>query len=397
MDAPFLPLANRLACLRPTAVNEILAEVRQVQASGRRTISLMRGEPDFATPSHIKSAAMKALIDGRTHYPDNRGELALREAIAAKLITDYNLHYKPDSEVLVTTGATMGIFAALAAILNDGDEVLLPDPIYDAYRSPIAFAGGRARSVPAELRGGRFCLDMAAIESAWTPRCRCLLLNTPWNPVGTVFTRRELSEIAAFVEKRNLILISDEIYEAITYGDCKHVPPSALGEAIKDRTILINSLSKTYAMTGWRVGYCAAPAGLIQGMYLILQQCSRGPATFVQDAAVAALKGPQDCVLEMRHEFSQRRALVGAKLNGVTGARVLLPEGGFFAIVDVRELQHSSDEIRRRLLREHGVVVVQGAAYGPAAEGTLRISFASGGGMLADALDQLKNGLLAIR
>jgi aspartate aminotransferase len=396
MVAPRLPLSDRIALLRPTAVNAILAEVRQVQANGRKVVSLMRGEPDFATPLHIKAAAIMALNDGRTHYPDNRGEPALREAIAARLHDDYNLRYDPSREILVTTGATLGIYAALAAVLNDGDEVLLPDPIYDAYHSPIRLVGGRVRSVRAELRGERYCLGIDVLDAAWTPNCKCLLLNTPWNPVGTVFTRQELSDIAEFVQRRNLILISDEIYEAITYGECVHQPPATISEALRARTILVNSLSKTYAMTGWRLGYCAGPRELVEAMFLVLQQSSRGPATFVQDAAVAALKGPQACVQEMRREFSRRRTLVGERLRGIDGVRALLPEGGFFALVDVRALGRTSDEVRRQLLHHWGVVVVHGAAYGPAAEGILRVSFASGGDILADGLESLRSGLLAI-
>ena len=389
-------LSGRIAELRPTAVNAILAEVRQLQAEGRSLVSLMRGEPDFETPPHIVDAAVRALAAGRTHYPDNRGEPALREAIAERMLQDYHLRFDPVGEILVTSGATFGIYAALAAVLDGGDEVLLPDPIYDAYQSPIRLVGGRVRPVRAGLRGGRFGLDIEALEAAWTPACKALLLNTPWNPVGTVLTGLELSEVAAFVERRNLVLISDEIYEAIVYGNCRHVSPATLSDAIRARTIMVNSFSKTYAMTGWRLGYCAGPSELIQAMFLVLQQSSRGPATFVQDAGVAALRGPQTCVSAMRREFAARRELVAEKLQDIPGVRVLLPEGGFFALVDVRQLGQSSDEIRRRLLNESGVVVVHGAAYGPGGEGMLRVSFASGGPTLARGLELLKTGLLAI-
>lgn len=389
-------VARRIAELRPTAVNAILTEVRRLQVEGRPLVSLMRGEPDFETPRHIVDAATRALAAGRTHYPDNRGEPALREVIAARLLDDHQLRYDPGSDVLVTSGATFGIYAALAAVLNEGDEVLLPDPIYDAYQSPIRLVGGRSRPVRAELRGGRLCIDVDALEAAWTPACKALLLNTPWNPVGTVLTERELAEVAAFVERKNLVLISDEIYEAIVYGTCRHVSPATLSDAIRARTILVNSFSKTYAMTGWRVGYCAGPSELIRAMFLVLQQSSRGPATFVQDAGVAALRGPQTCVVDMRREFAVRRAQVAEQLQDIPGVNLLLPEGGFFAIVDVRQLGRPSDEIRRRLLNESGVVVVHGAAYGPGGEGMLRISFASGGTTLARGLELLKNGLLAI-
>ena len=356
----------------------------------------MRGEPDFATPAHIADAAVTALRSGRTRYPDNRGEPGLREAIAVKLARDNAVTANPDTGILVTTGATLGIHCALTALLGPGDEVLLPEPIYDAYQSPIRLAGGHVRSVPSSIAEGRFTIDVDALEAAWTAKARVLLLNTPWNPVGTVFRRAELEALAAFVIRRDLTLISDEIYEAITYEGARHLSPAALGPEIQARTVIVNSLSKTYAMTGWRAGYCAGPPGIIQQMLLVLQQSSRGPATFVQDAAAAALSGPQACVEAMRGEYTRRRRQVIDALRGVPRVRVLPPEGGFFAMVDVRELGIGSSELRRRLLRDAGVAVVHGAAYGPTGEGTLRVSFGSGGAALATGVERLRGGLLAI-
>ena len=204
--------------------------------------------------------------------------------------------------------------------------------------------------------------------------------------MGTVLRRDELEMIARFCDRRNLFLISDEIYEAITYGEAVHVSP--LEVALRDRCELVNSLSKTYSMTGWRVGYCAGPAPLIQAMLLVLAQSSRGPATFIQDAAAEALTGPQDCVATMRQEYARRRAQVIERLPGV-----IEPEGGFFAMVDVRQSGIPSNDIRQRLMREHGVVVAHGSAYGPGGEGTLRVSFASGGENLARGLELLRVGL----
>ena len=397
MQPAGLPRAARTRRLEPTAVNSILAEVRQLRREGRSLVSLMRGEPDFSTPAHIVEAASRALREGRTSYPDNRGEPALREAVAEKLLRENGVVYDSGTEILITSGATFGIYAALTATLNEGEEVMLPDPIYDAYVSAIRLAGGRVRPVRSRIEAGRFRLGVEALEAAWTPACRLFLLNTPWNPTGTVFSREELAAIAEFVERRNLLLVSDEIYEAITYDGRTHVSPASLGEPVRARTIVVNSFSKTYAMTGWRVGYCAAPREAIDAMFLVLQQSSRGPATFAQDAAAAALRGPQQCVLEMRAEYEQRRALVADRLQGTAGAAVLLPEGGFFAMVDVGALGAPSEEIRRRLLHEHGVVVVHGSAYGAAGEGTLRVSFASGGENLALGLERLHKGLTAGR
>jgi aspartate/methionine/tyrosine aminotransferase len=396
MPAQAARLTDRISLLKPTAVNAILAEVRALHAQGRSAVSLMRGEPDFVTAEHIVEAAVRALRSGRTKYPDNRGELPLREAVAAKLADANSLQFDPGLEILITDGATLGVFAALMALAGSGDEVLLPDPIYDAYQSPIRLTGATPRPVASTIEGGRFRVTIEALEASCTPSTRVLLLNTPWNPVGTVFTKSELSEIAAFVSRRDLMLISDEIYEKITYDDRVHVSPAAVSDELKQRCVIVNSLSKTYAMPGWRLGYCAGPAEVIQSMFLILQQSSRGAATFVQDAGVTALTGPQDCVDLMRDEYAMRRFSVLHALRGLRMATVMAPEGGFFAMVDVSRSGLSSDEVRRRLLNDAGVVVIHGAAYGPGGEGTLRVSFASGGENLSRGLELLRQGLSAL-
>jgi aspartate/methionine/tyrosine aminotransferase len=374
-------------------VNRILAEVRTLQAAGASLVSLMRGEPDLPTPAHIVDAAKQALDRGRTGYPDNRGEIALRQAVADKIARDNGVHYDAETEILITTGATFGIYAALSAVLNPGDEVLLPEPVYDAYHSPVALTGGVVRSVPCHIVNGRFTLDIADLDAACTSSTRVLLLNTPWNPTGTVFSRSELEAVGEFVCRRRLMLLSDEIYETIVYDGNRHICPASLSAELRERTIVLNSLSKTYAMTGWRIGYCAAAREWIDAMFLVLQQSSRGPATFLQDAAAAALTSSQQCVEEMRAEYARRRRLVCDRLATLRGPRVLAPQGGFFAMLDVRGCGLPSDEVRRRLMREAGVVVVHGSAYGESGEGTLRVSFASGGAALGQGLDRLSIGL----
>ena len=386
-------IAARVTGLRPTAVNTVLAEVRQLQAEGGSLVSLMRGQPDTPTPAHIIEAAQRALRDGRTGYADNQGEPNLRAALAEKLARDNGLTYDPGREILVTDGATCGISTALAVLVEPDSEVLLPDPIYDAYAGPIALWGGRPVAVSSQVQGGRFTFDRAALEAALTPRTRLLLLNTPWNPVGTVLSRDELRAIMAFAVEHGLFVISDEIYEALVYDGRRHVSPASLSAEARQRTVLVNSLSKTYAMTGWRVGYCAAPAEVIRAMLLVLQQSSRGPATFVQDAAACALRSDQGCVRTMTAEYEARRNLVVSSLAGMPGVEAPAPEGGLFVMVDVRQLGRSSDEVRRYLLREAGVVVIHGAAYGPAGEGTLRVSFAAGGPVLEQGLERLRQAL----
>jgi len=392
-----LSLSSRVSLLKPTAINSILAEVRALQSEGRKLASLMRGEPDFRTAPHIVEASIKALRDGRTGYPDNRGEIELRKAVCEKLERENNLSFDPGTQILITDGATLGIHAALTALLNPGDEVLLPDPVYDAYQSPIRLAGGVVRPVASRFEGGRFYLDPEALDAAWTPAAKVLILNAPWNPVGTVFREKELLAIADFVMRRNLILISDEIYEWITYEGHKHISPAAEVIALRDRCILVNSFSKTYAMTGWRLGYCAGPKEIIHAMFMVLAQSCRGPVTFVQDAGAAALRGSQQCVDQMRCAYAERRALVLERLAGIPGVHALPPEGGFFSILDVREKGIPSNEIRRRLLHESGVVVVHGSAYGQGGEGTLRVSFASGGEVLSTGLERLRDGLAEMK
>jgi aspartate aminotransferase len=391
------PLAARIAGLRPTAVNHTLAEARRLQQEGRSLVSLMRGQPDTPTPPHILGAAERALRDGRTGYADIQGEPALREAVAEKLARDQGLTYDPGQEVLVTDGATCGISTALAALVEPGCDVLLPEPIYDAYAGPIALWGGQAVYVPCRPRAGRFVLERLALEAAHTPRARLLLLNTPWNPVGTVLDRGELHEVMSFAEERGLSVLSDEIYEALVYDGRRHVSPAALAPETRRRVVLVNSLSKTYAMTGWRVGYCAGPAAVVRAMLLVLQQSSRGPATFVQDAAAVALRADQACVREMAAEYQARRDRVAAALRGIPGVEALVPEGGLFVMADVRRLGRSSEEIRRFLLHEAGVVVMDGAAFGPGGEGTLRVSFAGGGATLEQGLERLRAGLERLR
>jgi aspartate/methionine/tyrosine aminotransferase len=386
-------LAERVAALRPTAVNRVLQEARQLQAEGRAPVSLMRGQPDTPTPLFIVEAAEKALRDGHTGYADNQGEPILRHAVTEKLWRDNDLTYDADREILITDGATAGIFAALGVLIQRGDEVLLPDPIYDAYAAPIAMWGGRAAPVRSAIRGGRFVVDRAALDSARTPRSRVLLLNTPWNPTGTVFTRAELDKCMEFAITHDLYVISDEIYENLVYEGSRHVSPAVLSPDAKARTVLVNSLSKTYSMTGWRVGYCAAPAEIVRGMLLLWQQFSRGPATFVQHAAAAALTCDQACVRKMAAEYQERRDAVLRALNGLGGVVPLVPQGGLFVMVDVRGLGMPSDEVRRFLLREPGVVVIHGSAYGDGGKGTLRVSFAAGGTTLEQGLKRLRDGL----
>ncbi|HEV3120727.1 MAG TPA: aminotransferase class I/II-fold pyridoxal phosphate-dependent enzyme [Isosphaeraceae bacterium] len=389
------PNAQRLGALRPTAVNAVLAEANRLKAVRPDLVSLMRGQPDTPTPAHIVEAALKALRAGRTGYPDNSGEPSLRLAVAEKLEREQGLRYDPETEILITDGATGGLCAALGALVAEGDDVLLPDPVYDAYNSPIGLWGARAVPVRSSVRAGRFTIEPQALDEACKSanRPRALLLNSPWNPVGTVFERDELCELMEVADRHGLWVLSDEIYEALVYDGRRHISGAALSQTARSRTLIINSLSKTYAMTGWRVGYCAGPADLVKAMALVWPQWSRGPATFVQDAATEALRGDQACVRDMATEYQGRRDRLIAALGGIPDVIPYVPEGGLFVMLDVRALGLGSDAIRRFLLHECGVVVIHGAAYGSCGEGTLRVSFAAGGASLDLGLDRLRQGL----
>ena len=252
-------LADRLTRLRPTAVNRVLEEVKKAQADGLQPVSLMRGQPDTPTPGHIVEAAHRSLRNGRTGYAENRGEPALRHAVAEKIKREQGVAYDPDREILITDGATLGIHTALGAVTNPGGRVMLPDPIYDAYAGPIAIWGCDAAPVPASIRAGRFMLDGSAFEEVWHPDNGAILLNTPWNPVGTVLSRAELDDIMASARAHNCVVISDEIYESLVYDGHQHISPASLLADARERTIIVSSLSKTYAMTGWRSGILRRP------------------------------------------------------------------------------------------------------------------------------------------
>ena len=316
--------------------------------------------------------------------------------MAERLARDQGLSYDPDREILITDGATQGLAVALAALVEPDDAVLLPDPIYDAYSGPITLSGGRPAIIPSTIRSGRFTFGRSELECHDQPSARAILINTPWNPVGTVLTPSELQDVIDFALSRDLFVISDEIYESLVYHGARHTSPAALSSAARERTVVVNSLSKTYAMTGWRVGYCAGPAEVIAAMALVLQQSSRGPATFVQDAAECASG-------RTRHACGEwpRSIKLGVTSSSIDSAafralRRLPPEGGLFVMLDVHELGRSSDQIRRFLLNEAGVVVLHGSAYGPGGEGTLRVSFAAGGQVLDRGLDRLRDGLVRL-
>lgn len=385
-------LADRISQLTTPAVAQFTARARELEARGRSLIYLVRGEPDFDTPAHICQAASQALEAGQTHYPPPQGIPELRQAVADRMQRDFSLELDPDQEVLVTSGATMGFFIAVQAILNPGDEVLLFDPSYDPYSTAVRTAGGVPVRVPTEAREGHFFVSPAAVEGSLTERTRAVVINSPWNPTGSVLRPDELADLVSIAAERDLVLIADEIYEKLVFDDHVHTCLAALSSQARARTVIVNSLSKTYAMTGWRLGYNLAPPPLIQAMLRVAQQFSRSATTFVQHAGVAALNGPQEPTNRMMQAYARRREFVRQSLARVEGPDFSPPEGTFFAFLNVRDLGDDR-ALADWLLEETGLVLIPGSVYGPSGEGFLRLSFAYSDETLQQGMEALLYGL----
>lgn len=368
--------------------------IRHMYDLGQATpgaISLAVGEPDFPTPAHIVEAGRQALHDGFTRYSPNAGYLRLREAIAEKLSRQNGIEADPATGVFVTVGAMEGLMLTFMVALDPGDEVLVTDPGYCNYASQITLAGATPVFVAADASRG-YLVSAEALEAAVTPRTRAILVNSPGNPTGAVYPRDLLHAIADLAVRRDLLLISDEAYEALVYGDIRHVSPGAF-PGLADRTVSIYSFSKEYAMTGWRVGYLTGPASMLRVMANVQEQMASCVNAAAQQAALAALRGPQDCVETMRRAYQRRRDLVVDRLNRMPGVRCPRPDGAFYVFPDVRAITHETRILAERLLFDHGVVVSPGEAFGPRSAGFFRLSYASSEAALEEGLDRMAAGL----
>ena len=358
-------------------------------------ISLAVGEPGFATPAHIVEAGCAALRDGFTKYSPNAGYLELREAIAEKVARVNGYRVDPATEVFATVGAMEALTLTFMVGIDPGDEVIVTDPSYTNFEGQITLAGGRTVFVPTDSEHG-FVPDLGAVEAAITPRTRALLVNSPSNPTGAVYPRDVLHGLAELCVRHDLLLVSDETYEALTYGDIRNVSPASF-PGLRDRTVSIHSFSKEYAMTGWRIGYLTGPAPMLRVMATVQEQMASCVNAATQRAALAALRGPQDCVETMRRAYQARRDLVVRRLSAMPGVRCPSPDGAFYAFPDVRAITRDTQALAERLLFDHGVVVSPGEAFGPRSAGFLRLSYASSDEDLAAGLDRLEAGLAAAR
>lgn len=356
-------------------------------------INLGIGQPDFDTPEHIRTAAKKALDQGFTRYPPASGFADLKGAIAEKLKRENNIPADPAAEIFVAVGAMQVIFNTCLHLLETGQEVIVVDPGYDYY-SQIRLFGGRPIPVPAREENG-FKIDPADIKTVISNKTKMIILNTPANPTGAVLSEDILREIASLAQKYNILILSDEPYEHILFDGRRHVSMASL-EGMKDLTVSAFTLSKSYAMTGWRVGYAVAPPVIVAEMEKLMEHMVSGVTAVAQRAALAAITGPQDCVAGMLAEYESRRRFLYQSLNGIDGISCLKPESTFYAFPNVKNLGLSSWDLAKYLAREHRVVVVPGSVFGKNGEGYLRLSFAAGTGRLQEGLRRIEAGVKQI-
>lgn len=365
----------------------VLARARALEAQGKSIVHMQIGEPDFDTPSHIIEAGCEALRSGWTHYGPAQGDPELREAISSYISQSRRAEYGAD-QVLVTPGGKPVMFFAMMALLQSGDEAIYPDPGFPIYRSMIEYTG--ARAVPAVLREeNEFRLDVEELRSLVTDKTRLIILNTPGNPCGNVLPEADLEAIAEIAIERNLVVLADEIYSELQYGG-EHFSIAAI-PGMNERTILLDGFSKTFAMTGWRLGYGMCPRELVEPLTTLMVNSASCTNVAAQRAAIAALTGSWDDVREFRTRFDSRRQLIVDGLNGIPGITCVTPLGAFYAFPNISSFGMTSDRFADRLLDEFGVAGVSGTSFGDAGEGYIRLSYATSEANITEALERIRN------
>jgi len=379
--------AERLKHVKSSGIRRFFSLAEEIPDA----ISLSIGEPDFTPPKHALDAGWKAARMGKTQYAPTNGIPGLREAIAQKTYRDYSIRYDPNSELLVTAGATEGIFLALMGLLNPGDEVLIPNPGFVLYEPSVRLAGGIPVSFRLREEKG-FKPSPDDVMSLITEKSRVIILNYPNNPTGAVLSYDELAALARIAVERDLVVISDEVYEKIVYDDVQHYCLAKFPE-MRDRTLVVNSFSKTYAMTGLRVGYMCGPKELISIAWLVHQYSVVCVNSLAQYVALAALTGVQSFVRDMVMQFDKRRRLVYNRLNEIKGFNCMLPKGAFYAFPNVKWFGKSSEEFAEFLLKKAHVTTVPGSAFGNYGEGYIRLSYAASYEQLEEALNRIERAV----
>ena len=378
-----MSFAQRVLNIQASATVAAFARAGELKRQGVDLISLVAGEPDFDTPKHIQDAGVDAIRTGKTKYTNPASGIPeLKEAICDKFKRDNNLSYTPQ-QIIVTCGAKQTIFDAIVVLIEEGDEVVIPAPYWTSYSDQVRLMGGHPVIVPTEA-SRNFCMSARQLQDAITPQTKMVMLNSPCNPTGGVYSRQDLQAIADVIAGAGLYVITDEIYEKLLYDDAEHVSIAALLPELMAKTLTVNGVSKAYAMTGWRVGYGAGPQELINNMIKVQSQETTNTCSISQYAALAALNGPQDCVETMRRAFAERRDQIVQGLNALPGFRCPTPQGAFYAFPDITELFEKSSswgkitsdvDLCNFILDEARVACVPGAGFGTS--GYLRFSYAA--------------------
>ncbi len=391
-------LSERAGRIQPSPTLAMDAKAKAMKAAGIDVVNFGVGEPDFDTPEHIKEAAVKALRDGCTKYTPVGGIDPLKDAIIEKLRRDNDLRYSRE-EIIVSCGAKHSLYNIAQALFNPGDEVLIPSPYWVSYPDQVLLND----ATPVFLKtveSDRFTLQPEDLEAHITEKTRALILNSPSNPTGLTYDRERLEKIAEIVMKHDIYVISDEIYEKLTYDGVPHVSIASLDPVLKEKTIVVNGVSKSYAMTGWRIGYAAGPKDVIRAMTNIQSQSTSNPTSIAQWAAVVALTGPQDFIATMREEFERRRSFLVDELNAIPGVHCLMPTGAFYAFPRTNHFYgraangrtiSSSADLALYLLEEGKVALVPGGAFGD--DNHVRLSYATSLGELKKGVERIRHAL----
>ena len=382
-----MDLATRVSELTPSLTLAIDSKAKALRAEGVDVYSFGAGEPDFDTPEHIKAAAIEALNAGFTKYTPSSGMPELRAAISEKFKRDNGLDYKP-SEIIVSNGAKQSCFNAIMAVCGEGDEVIIPAPYWLSYPDMVRLAGAEPIIVQTTQEND-WKMTPQQFEEAMSPRTKMVIINSPGNPTGSVYTKEELRALVEVAAEEEITILSDEIYESLTYDGAEHVSVAALTPEAKDLTITVNGFSKAYAMTGWRLGYLGAPEKIAKAIDSMQSHTTSGPCSFSQKGGLAALTGSQQCVADMREEFNIRREYMFERLSAIHNVTAVKPKGAFYMLANVSKLGMTSTNFADRLLSKANVAVVPGIAFGD--DRVVRLSYATGLDVIKPGLDRFED------
>ena len=382
-----MDLATRVSELTPSLTLAIDSKAKALRAEGVDVYSFGAGEPDFDTPEHIKAAAIEALNAGFTKYTPSSGMPELRAAISEKFKKDNGLDYKP-SEIIVSNGAKQSCFNAILAVCGEGDEVIIPAPYWLSYPDMVRLAGAEPVIVQTTQEND-WKMTPAQFEEAMSPRTKMVIINSPGNPTGSVYSKEELRALVEVAADEEITILSDEIYESLTYDGAEHVSVASLTPEARDLTITVNGFSKAYAMTGWRLGYLGAPEKIAKAIDSMQSHSTSGPCSFAQKGGLAALTGSQQCVADMREEFNIRREYMFERLSAIHNVTAVKPKGAFYMLANISKLGMTSTNFADRLLSKANVAVVPGIAFGD--DRVVRLSYATGLDVIKPGLDRFED------